>query len=44
MEIASELGLIEQIQDSGWDSLSPRASGQIGGKLAQRLKQMTKQG
>lgn len=42
MEIASELGIVEQIQDSGWQSLSPRVSGKIGGKLAQRLKKMGK--
>jgi len=40
MEIASELGIAEQIQDKGWDSLSPRVSGKIGGKLSQKLKKM----
>lgn len=42
MEIASELGLVEQIVDKGWHSLSPRISGKIGGKLAQRLKRIGK--
>ena len=42
MEIASELGITEQINNSGWDSLSPRVSGKIGGKLAQRLKNLRK--
>jgi len=40
MEIASELGLIEDIREKGWHSLSPRLSGKIGGKLAQRLKKI----
>lgn len=38
MEIAAELGIIEQIRNKGWESLSPRESGKIGGKIAQRLK------
>lgn len=42
MEIASELGIVEQIENEGWDSLSPRVSGQIGGKLSQRLRKMGK--
>lgn len=40
MEIATELGIIEQIQKHGWQSLSPRVSGKIGGKLSQRLKKL----
>lgn len=42
MEIASELGIIKQVQNEGWDSLSPRISGKIGGKLSQRLKRINK--
>ncbi|NLO98527.1 MAG: small, acid-soluble spore protein, alpha/beta type [Peptococcaceae bacterium] len=42
MEIASELGLIDEIREKGWDALSPRDSGKIGGKLAQRLKKIMK--
>ncbi|NLI91899.1 MAG: small, acid-soluble spore protein, alpha/beta type [Peptococcaceae bacterium] len=42
LEIASELGIVEQIKDKGWQSLSPRISGKIGGKLSQRLKKMGK--
>ncbi|WP_025205820.1 small, acid-soluble spore protein, alpha/beta type [Dehalobacter restrictus] len=42
MEIASELGIIQQVQNEGWDSLSPRISGKIGGKLSQRLKRINK--
>ncbi|MGI6449380.1 MAG: small, acid-soluble spore protein, alpha/beta type [Desulfitobacteriia bacterium] len=40
MEIATELGIIEQINNHGWHSLSPRESGKIGGKLSQRLKKL----
>ncbi|RJE46883.1 MULTISPECIES: small, acid-soluble spore protein, alpha/beta type [unclassified Dehalobacter] len=42
MEIASELGIIQQVKNEGWDSLSPRISGKIGGKLSQRLKRINK--
>ncbi|HHV64170.1 MAG TPA: small, acid-soluble spore protein, alpha/beta type [Peptococcaceae bacterium] len=40
MEIATELGIMEQINNFGWHSLSPRESGKIGGKLSQRLKKL----
>ena len=42
MEIATELGIMEQINNQGWNSLSPRISGKIGGKIAQRLKNFGK--
>lgn len=42
MEIATELGIMEQINNKGWNSLSPRLSGKIGGKIAQRLKNFDK--
>lgn len=42
MEIATELGIIEQVRTQGWHSLSPKESGKIGGKLSQRLKHMGK--
>ncbi len=42
LEIASELGLVNEIRDNGWHSLSPRDSGRIGGRVAQRLKKLEK--
>lgn len=42
MEIATELGIMEQINNKGWNSLSPRVSGRIGGRIAQRLKSFGK--
>jgi hypothetical protein len=42
MEIASELGIIEQVENNGWQSLSPKISGKIGGRLSQRLRKMSK--
>lgn len=42
MEIASELGLIEQIKDKGWKFLSPKLLGKIGGKVSKRLKKLKK--
>lgn len=38
MEIAAELGLLEQVKTKGWDSLSAQDAGRIGGMMTQRLK------
>ncbi len=38
LEIAAELGLSEKVKNSGWDSLSAREAGKIGGHMTQRLK------
>jgi len=38
MEIAAELGLIEQVRSKGWHSLSAKEAGKIGGIMTQRLK------
>lgn len=38
MEIAAELGLLEQVKGKGWDSLSAQDAGRIGGLMTQRLK------
>ena len=37
-EIAEELGLLDQVLLSGWDSLSSGENGKIGGMLANRTK------
>lgn len=38
LEIAKELGLDQKVKKSGWDSLSAREAGRIGGYMTQRLK------
>lgn len=38
MEIAAELGLMDQVRDKGWHSLSARDAGKIGGIMTQRKK------
>ncbi|WP_414647916.1 small, acid-soluble spore protein, alpha/beta type [Desulfitobacterium sp.] len=38
LEIAAELGLIEQVRDRGWHSLSAKDAGKIGGIMTQRKK------
>lgn len=38
MEIAAELGLIEQIHSNGWHSLSAKEAGRIGGLMTQRRR------
>ena len=37
-EIADELGLLDQVLDQGWKSLSAKDTGRIGGILAKRRK------
>jgi hypothetical protein len=39
-EIAEELGLLDQILDKGWESLTAKESGRIGGLLKNRRQQM----
>ena len=38
MEIAAELGLLEQIHSAGWHSLSAKDAGRIGGLMTQRRR------
>lgn len=38
MEIAAELGLIDQVRVKGWHSLSAKDAGKIGGLMTQRMK------
>jgi small acid-soluble spore protein F (minor alpha/beta-type SASP) len=38
MEIAAELGLLEQVRVKGWHSLSAKDAGKIGGIMTQRRK------
>lgn len=40
MEIAAELGLSDKVKTGGWDCLSAREAGRIGGYMTQRLKAM----
>lgn len=39
-EIAEELGLKDQVLQSGWKSLSSKESGRIGGLMTKRKRQM----
>lgn len=41
MEIAAELGLLEQVRVKGWHSLSAKDAGKIGGLMTQRNKKKT---
>lgn len=38
-EIAEELGLLEQVLESGWRSLSAKETGKVGGMMTSRKKQ-----
>ena len=42
MEIAAELGLLEQVKTKGWHSLSAKDAGRIGGLMTQRKKRLDK--
>lgn len=43
MEIAKELGIWEQIEKDGWESLSNEACGRVGGIMSKRLREQKKQ-
>lgn len=43
MEIAKELGLWEQIEKEGWESLSNAACGRVGGIMSKRMKEKRQQ-
>lgn len=43
-EIASELGLLDKVMESGWKSLSAKESGRIGGIMTKRKKQKMMEG
>ena len=38
MEIAAELGLLNQIHSDGWHSLTAKEAGKIGGLMTQRKR------
>lgn len=37
-EVASELGLLDDIHEKGWGSLSSRETGKIGGIISKKLR------
>ncbi|HPT69103.1 MAG TPA: small, acid-soluble spore protein, alpha/beta type [Syntrophomonas sp.] len=39
LEIAREMGVLEQVENEGWKSISNATCGRLGGILRQRLKQ-----
>lgn len=43
-EIATELGLLDKVMESGWKSLSAKESGRIGGIMTKRKKQKIMEG
>ncbi|MGI6413142.1 MAG: small, acid-soluble spore protein, alpha/beta type [Syntrophomonadaceae bacterium] len=42
MEIAKELGIWDQIESQGWESLSNEACGRVGGIMRKRLQERNK--
>lgn len=41
-EIAEELGLLDKVKEQGWKSLTSKESGKIGGLIAKRKRDNTK--
>ncbi|MGN0398762.1 MAG: small, acid-soluble spore protein, alpha/beta type [Blautia sp.] len=41
-EIARELGLLDQVLESGWKSLSAKETGRIGGIMTKRKREQKK--
>lgn len=39
LEIAQELGILEQVERDGWDSLSNAVCGKVGGLMSKRLRE-----
>lgn len=39
-EIAQEIGLLDKVVENGWQSLSAKESGKIGGIMAKRKKEL----
>ncbi|CUH93489.1 small, acid-soluble spore protein, alpha/beta type [Herbinix luporum] len=42
-EIASELGYLDKVLTSGWQSLTAKESGRIGGLITKRKRELKKQ-
>lgn len=42
-EIAQEIGLLDKVIEHGWQSLSAKESGKIGGLMAKRKKQLSQE-
>ncbi|MEG0013748.1 MAG: small, acid-soluble spore protein, alpha/beta type [Cellulosilyticaceae bacterium] len=42
LEIAEELGLLDQVQVDGWKSLTPKETGRIGGLMTKRKREIKK--
>ncbi len=43
LEIAEELGLLDQVQEQGWKSLSAKETGRIGGLMTKKKRQLMKE-
>lgn len=39
LEIAQELGILEQVERDGWESLSNAVCGKVGGIMSKRLRE-----
>lgn len=42
LEIASELGLLDQVQRDGWKSLTSKETGRIGGLMTKKKREIKK--
>lgn len=42
-EIAEELGLLDQVLEDGWKSLSAKETGRIGGLMTRRKRELQKE-
>lgn len=43
IEIAKELGIWEQVEKDGWESLTNEACGRVGGIMSKRLREQKKE-
>lgn len=42
LEIAEELGLLDQVKEKGWRALSAKDTGRIGGIMTRRMREQEK--
>lgn len=42
LEVAAELGLLDKVKKHGWEALSARESGRLGGIITKRKKEMNR--
>jgi len=43
-EVAEELGFGEKLKDKGWENMTARETGRVGGQMSRKLRQVGEKG